>query len=141
MNYYPSVFKILGYCLCLDEADVEQVRMDNKLPAHVLPPFDCQGRVEPVQTPSGKLIVMRLQNYQHLTQAEMLGLIVHECEHIKQYIFEDIGEKSPSVEFEAYTIQDIATDMFYEYLTKNATKQAKKPKNKSSLKKGAKAKQ
>lgn len=35
----------------------------------------------------------------------VMGILVHECVHAAQYLFENMGEKRPSPEFEAYTIQ------------------------------------
>jgi hypothetical protein len=39
--------------------------------------------------------------------AELVGLAAHESTHAWQNLCEEMGEKSPSTEFEAYTIQSI----------------------------------
>lgn len=43
---------------------------------------------------------------------EIHGLLVHEATHIWQSIRETLGEKSPSHEFEAYSMQNIAQVLF-----------------------------
>lgn len=43
------------------------------------------------------------------------GLLLHEAVHIWQELKEKMGEESPSVEFEAYSIQALAQDLFELY--------------------------
>lgn len=45
----------------------------------------------------------------------IVGLIVHEAVHVFQHIVETIGEKSPSSEFEAYSIQFISQELITAY--------------------------
>ena len=51
--------------------------------------------------------------------SSILGLIVHECVHIKQQIMENIGEDRPSSEFEAYLTQELSTTMIDEYFRRS----------------------
>ena len=53
-----------------------------------------------------------------LRRAEALGIIVHECTHVKQHVMESIGETSPSKEFEAYLMQSIFNEIFRKYYGK-----------------------
>ena len=132
MNYHSTVFNILGYCLCLNQSDIDEVKAYWNLVPHELPPTDSQGRVDRIKVDKGTLCVVRI-NAPNVTYAQLLGLIVHESVHIKQYLFEEIGEESPSAEFEAYVVQEIATNLFDDYFTKIATKSSEIPKNASSL--------
>jgi len=43
------------------------------------------------------------------------GLLIHEAVHIWQAIKDHIGEKYPSSEFEAYSIQQISQELMWAY--------------------------
>lgn len=51
-------------------------------------------------------------DFDPITVASML---VHEAVHVFQYLCESIGEKSPGIEFEAYSIQRISEQLLREY--------------------------
>lgn len=57
---------------------------------------------------------------------EVCGLLAHEATHVWQNLCESIGEKEPSREFEAYSIQMISQRLIEEYLrrTKHGTQKA-----------------
>lgn len=46
---------------------------------------------------------------------EIYGLLLHEAVHVWQKVKNLMGEKEPSSEFEAYSIQAIAQDLFIMY--------------------------
>lgn len=58
------------------------------------------------------------------TRIEVYGLLVHEAAHVWRAICEDIGERAPSAEFEAYSVQAIAQGLMAAY-----EKQRRKPKS------------
>lgn len=71
----------------------------------------------------------------HLDDADdpvgIVTLIAHEAVHVWQAIREDIGEEAPSVEFEAYAIQNISAHLLEAYsktrgkqITANISKEA-----------------
>lgn len=47
---------------------------------------------------------------------EISGVIVHEATHVWRHIRKDIGEKKPSPEFEAYSMQMIYQSLFTGYV-------------------------
>ena len=49
------------------------------------------------------------------TRAQVHALLAHEAVHIWQAICDDIGEKKPSSEFEAYSIQAITQNLITAY--------------------------
>lgn len=62
------------------------------------------------------------------------GLILHEAVHVWQALREEIGEKEPSREFEAYAIQHISLNLFWAYENtrlKKPKRPARKPKRAS----------
>jgi hypothetical protein len=48
-------------------------------------------------------------------QLQVYGLLLHEAVHVWQIVKRRMGEREPSVEFEAYSIQSIAQDLFEMY--------------------------
>jgi hypothetical protein len=55
-------------------------------------------------------------------RAETVGIVVHECIHLWQYIKETLGEESPSPEFEAYAMQSLAQSIYSEFEKHNVKK-------------------
>lgn len=47
-----------------------------------------------------------------LSLGRMTGLVAHECMHVVQYLWEDIGEEAPGVEAEAYLIGFLVEQIF-----------------------------
>jgi hypothetical protein len=48
-------------------------------------------------------------------EVQVYGLLIHEAVHIFQRICSYIGERAPSAEFEAYSIQRIAQELIHSY--------------------------
>lgn len=61
---------------------------------------------------NGKQCIVHLGDCSERTLIEVHGLLLHEAVHIWQKIKKLMGEKKPSTEFEAYSIQRIAQDLF-----------------------------
>ncbi|MEB6681030.1 hypothetical protein [Acinetobacter lwoffii] len=60
----------------------------------------------------GKHCIVQLGDCSERTLIEVHGLLLHEAVHIWQRIKKLMGEDEPSIEFEAYSIQRIAQDLF-----------------------------
>ncbi len=56
----------------------------------------------------------------HKDKASLVSTIVHECVHLKQKLFELVGEHNPSCEFEAYMVQRLC-DLTFESVTELVT--------------------
>lgn len=54
-------------------------------------------------------------NVKDATPIDIAALLVHEAVHVWQNHCEDIGEKNPGREQEAYAIQAISKELMYEY--------------------------
>ena len=65
-----------------------------------------------------------LMKEQTFTEAQVHAMLVHEGMHVWRYIREHIGEREPSSEFEAYSMQEITQGLFVAYREWKA-KQAK----------------
>lgn len=118
MKYHKSVFDVLTYCLVVTKKDAKKVIKRYKLDAGALP-ADIGSDAYAYHDPNARLVVVRLVA-DDLSLVETIGLIVHEVTHVKQYIMEQISEHSPSDEFEAYTMQEIAKNLIQDYLSKTA---------------------
>ena len=68
--------------------------------------FNCEGKY---------CAVVCLGNTKERTNAQVLALLVHEAVHIWQEFKENIGEREPGRETEAYAIQSISQSLITEY--------------------------
>lgn len=57
---------------------------------------------------------------------QIYALLVHEAVHIFQEIRKSLSESDPSSEFEAYSIQSICQNLFYEYERQQGCKNGKR---------------
>lgn len=63
----------------------------------------------------GAYAVVQLGDTSERKLIEIYGLLLHEAVHVWQKVKKLMGEKEPSSEFEAYSIQAIAQDLFEMY--------------------------
>lgn len=64
---------------------------------------------------NGAYAVVQLGDTSERKLIEIYGLLLHEAVHVWQKVRKLMGEKEPSSEFEAYSIQAIAQDLFEMY--------------------------
>lgn len=107
-------------CLCLTQEDLDEA-MDH---CHVprVEPRNSDGTCYVLEKPGNNGLVCAIWiNPDRIVGRELsdiLGLIVHEATHVKQHIMEHFGEDKPSVEFEAYTIQNIFNTLADEFMSR-----------------------
>lgn len=119
MDYHLSAFNFITYCLVTNKKELKQVRKKYGIPKQDLPIKQDGARVNFLYFEVGTLAVVQLHDTEHELH-EVLGLLAHECVHIKQQVMDDIGEHKPSDEFEAYFLQDLVTKLTKDYLSKTA---------------------
>lgn len=120
MRYHKSVFDVLTYCLVVSKKDAKKVIKKYKLDAGDLP-ADIGSDAYAYHDPNTSIVVVRLIA-EDLSLVEVMGLIVHEATHVKQYIMEQISEHNPSDEFEAYIMQEITKNLIQDYFKKKGIK-------------------
>ena len=79
--------------------DADQMLLNNK-------PATCWSFTRP----NGyECIIVCIDKKSYKTQPviAVIGLITHECSHAIDYIMQAIGERNPSTEFKAYTLQGL----------------------------------
>jgi hypothetical protein len=81
---------------------------------------------ELVSSKGDNIILVCLGDVSGHSLPEIYALIVHEAIHAWQFVREDIGEKSPSSEFEAYAVQHICLGLFSAYYRSNRKRKVKK---------------
>lgn len=63
----------------------------------------------------GRKQIVQLGNTEGIDPIAVVGLLAHESVHVWQAIQNYIGEKEPSREFEAYSIQRILQDLLWSH--------------------------
>lgn len=102
----------IHFALCRDEKAFNKEMKRLKVPKEERPPFLVEGSHATVHhfenQDDGRISIVCLGTTKGRTREQVYGLLVHEAVHIWQEVRKLINEKSPSSEFEAYAIQNIA---------------------------------
>jgi len=109
------------YALCLREKDFHAELKHIKLPKKVWPEYiknwhssaTCHWFTNEKKQTVTAIICM--QGWEQREDIAVYGLLTHEAVHLWQEAKELYGEKSPSIEFEAYAIQNIAQNLFQQF--------------------------
>lgn len=104
--------------LCLDEAAFDREMRRLKVPKKEWPDFVIGGAHATThffESNSGGLTTIVSILTKKRSIDEIHALLVHEAMHVWRAICEDIGEKEPSLEFEAYAMQNICQSLFAAY--------------------------
>jgi hypothetical protein len=103
----------------LSEADFHKKLRKMKVPPKQWPGFmktvHANATVHYFETPGEReTAIICFGSFKGRTKVEIVGLVAHEATHIWQAAMENIGEKKPSPEFEAYGIQAITQSILQE---------------------------
>lgn len=112
-EWYISPFQHVQYTLARNQIHMDLLFEDmNK----VDPFLSNEGAAAQVNYYSdGAYAVVQLGDTSERKLIEIYGLLLHEAVHVWQKVKKLMGEKEPSSEFEAYSIQAIAQDLFKMY--------------------------
>lgn len=111
------------YCigLCRDEESFNKELKRLKVPVKNWPKWvkgersDATTHFFEKDDNRGLCCIVCIRNRKGIDNIAVIGLLVHEAVHIWQAIKDEIGEKEPSSEFEAYAIQDISQRLIESY--------------------------
>lgn len=107
--------------LCLSEDEFRKAVAHLKAP--VVPQWVSSGADATMRTfeRDGKAVcIVCLSGTEGRSGVEIAGMLIHEAVHIWQQYCEDIGERHPGDEQEAYAIQAIAQELLAEYARRAA---------------------
>lgn len=117
-------------CLCTTAKDYHAVMDYLKVPAHQRGPWvgkraDATTHLLENQD-HGLAAVVCLGDVSQRSPIDVAALLVHEAVHVWQAFCEHIGEKPPSDEFEAYSIQALSRELMAAYANKTSPRGRRK---------------
>ncbi|MDH2521275.1 hypothetical protein [Acinetobacter baumannii] len=111
--WHISPFQHVQYTLARNQLHMDLLFEDM---SKVDPFLSVEGAAAQVSYYSdGAYAVVQLGDTSGRNLIEVYGLLLHEAVHVWQKIKKLMGEREPSSEFEAYSIQAIAQDLFKMY--------------------------
>lgn len=112
-EWYISPFQHVQYTLARNQIHMDLLFEDMN---NVDTFLSVEGAAAQVDFYSnGAYAVVQLGDTSERKPIEVYGLLLHEAVHVWQKVRKLMGEKEPSSEFEAYSIQAIAQDLFEMY--------------------------
>ena len=108
-EWYISPFQHIKYTLARNQIHMDLL-FDNMNDVDVFISNGCDAQVNFYDGDS--LAIVQIGDTSKRTSVEIHGLLLHESVHVWQRIRQRMGERNPSTEFEAYSIQAIAQDLF-----------------------------
>lgn len=127
-NLIPSPYH---YALCLTEQQYHGELKRIGIPERLWDNFvDKDAAAHFLSGDGGTLLaIVTLNQRKGRSLEQVYGLLVHEAVHIWQAIKDELGEKIPGAEQEAYSVQAIAQSLMESY--RDQTASSKKAKNKA----------
>ncbi|ENX06514.1 hypothetical protein [Acinetobacter courvalinii] len=112
-EWYMSPFQHVQYTLARNQLHMDLLFDDMQEADQFLSIEGAAAQVDYYQ--EGIYAVVQLGDTSGRDLIEVYGLLLHEAVHIWQRVKKLMGEREPSTEFEAYSIQAIAQDLFEMY--------------------------
>ncbi|MGA6135893.1 hypothetical protein ACPER7_06255 [Acinetobacter dispersus] len=112
-EWYMSPFQHIQYTLARNQLHMDLLFDDMQEADQFLSIDGAAAQVDYYQ--EGTYAVVQLGETSGRDLIEVYGLLLHESVHVWQRIRKLMGEREPSSEFEAYSIQAIAQDLFEMY--------------------------
>ncbi|MGN5766262.1 hypothetical protein ACNQO6_18125 [Acinetobacter calcoaceticus] len=112
-EWYMSPFQHIQYTLARDQLHMDLLFDDMQESDQFLSIEGAAAQVDYYQ--EGTYAVVQLGDTSGRDLIEVYGLLLHEAVHLWQQVRVLMGEREPSSEFEAYSIQAIAQDLFEMY--------------------------
>lgn len=107
-----------SYGLCLSEKEFHKELRKLKVPIHSYPAhtkYAGGASTHYLECGDDKVAIVCIGDVATGTKGQIHALIAHEAVHVWQVICEELGETSPSMEFEAYSIQQITQNLLESY--------------------------
>ena len=111
-EWYISPFQHVKYTLARNQMHMDLL-FDDMNDSDEFLSMGCAAQVDYYD--GGKHCIVQIGETQDKSLVTIHGLLLHEAVHIWQRIKLLMGEKEPGIEFEAYSIQRIAQDLFDMY--------------------------
>lgn len=112
-EWYMSPFQHVQYTLARNQLHMDLLFDDMQEADQFLSIEGAAAQVDYYQ--GGAYAVVQLGDTSERDLIEVYGLLLHEAVHVWQKVRRLMGEREPSTEFEAYSIQAIAQDLFKMY--------------------------
>ena len=109
-EWYTTSFEHMRYTLVRNQDQLDILFDNCKAPFDFLE-SNADARVSFIDD----YAVVQIKDERKWGLNQIHGLLLHEAVHIWQELREKMGEESPSAEFEAYTVQSIAQNLFEMY--------------------------
>jgi len=104
------------YRLCINEKDFHRELKRLKISQEQWPPFITKDAATHFFEGGDRpLAIVTIGNAKGKSVPQLYAMLVHEAVHVWQDIKESLGEKSPSSEFEAYSIQALSQRLMESY--------------------------
>lgn len=115
IDIYKTPIPLISYCLVTSPRELAHAEKIFGLPRVA---FCAVGSEAMTQFFDSGVCIVHIARVDERDDIQTYGLLVHEAVHIYQEMIAKMREEDPSIEFEAYSIQKIAVDLFTTYNNK-----------------------